>query len=152
MLGVAPALSGCDGDSGREIAVWPRHRRHRQPPRHRRDRQAHSRPQRDSAGGGGAQYSGGVPVPHITLLTKPGCHLCDDAREALEAVLDEVEFAGARDYDELSILDDQSLADEYSEEIPVVLIDGRVHTIWRVEPDRLRTALRAAAPHPPHGA
>jgi len=85
-------------------------------------------------------------VPHITLLTKPGCHLCDDARAILEGVLDEVEFAGARDYDELSILDDQSLADEYSEEIPVVLIDGRVHTIWRVEPDRLRTALRAAAP------
>jgi glutaredoxin len=82
----------------------------------------------------------------VTLLTKPGCHLCDDARTALEAVLDEVEFAGARDYDELSILDDPALADEYAEEIPVVLIDGRVHTIWRVEAERLRTALRAAAP------
>ena len=33
---------------------------------------------------------------------------------------------------------------QYAEEIPVVLIDGRVHTIWRVEPERLRTALRAA--------
>ncbi|ROQ39428.1 glutaredoxin-like protein DUF836 [Frondihabitans sp. PhB188] len=85
-------------------------------------------------------------MPHVTLLTKPGCHLCDDARTALEAVLDEVEFAGARDYDELSILDDSTLADEHAEEIPVVLIDGRVHTIWRVEPERLRTALRAAAP------
>ena len=85
-------------------------------------------------------------MPHITLLTKPGCHLCDDARAVLEGVLDELEFVGARDYDELSILDDPSLAEEYSEEIPVVLIDGRVHTIWRVEPDRLRTALRAAAP------
>ncbi|KQQ28197.1 glutaredoxin family protein [Frondihabitans sp. Leaf304] len=87
-----------------------------------------------------------MPVPHVTLLTKPGCHLCDDARQALEAVLDEVEFRGARDYDELSILDDPSLAEEYAEEIPVVLIDGRVHTIWRVDPERLRTALRAAAP------
>jgi glutaredoxin len=87
-----------------------------------------------------------VPVPHVTLLTKPGCHLCDDARQALESVLDEVEFRGARDYDELSILDDPSLAEEYAEEIPVVLIDGRVHTIWRVDPERLRTALRAAAP------
>lgn len=85
-------------------------------------------------------------MPHVTLLTKPGCHLCDDARAKLEAVLDEVEFAGARAYDELSILDDPLLADEYSEEIPVVLIDGRVHTIWRIDPERLRTALRAAAP------
>jgi Glutaredoxin-like domain (DUF836) len=92
------------------------------------------------------QYAEVVPVPHVTLLTKPGCHLCDDARESLEAVLDEAEFVGARDYDELSILDDPALADEYAEEIPVVLIDGRVHTIWRVEPERLRTALRAATP------
>ncbi len=35
------------------------------------------------------------------------------------------------------------LLDAYAEEIPVVLIDDRVHTIWRVDPDRLRTALEA---------
>ncbi|ARC57628.1 hypothetical protein AS850_11150 [Frondihabitans sp. 762G35] len=78
----------------------------------------------------------------ITLLSKPGCHLCDDARTILAGVLAEEEF-GLR-FDERSILDDQALADEYSEEIPVVLLDGRVHTIWRVEPDRLRAALRVA--------
>jgi glutaredoxin len=101
------------------------------------------------AGHAGPGYPGMVPVPHVTLLTKPGCHLCDDARLALEAVLDEVEFRGARDYDELNILDDPSLLDEYAEEIPVVLIDDRVHTIWRVDQDRLRTALRAATPAGP---
>jgi glutaredoxin len=86
-----------------------------------------------------------VPVPQITLLTKPGCHLCDDARTALDAVLAEGEFEAARlAYDEVDILGDAALRDEYAEEIPVVLIDERVHTIWRVEPDRLRTALRKA--------
>jgi hypothetical protein len=44
-------------------------------------------------------------------------------------------------FDERSILDDPALLDEYAEEIPVVLIDGRVHTIWRVDPVRLRAAL-----------
>lgn len=79
-------------------------------------------------------------MPQITLLTKPGCHLCDDARVALKGVLAEREFGFP--YDEKSILDDQALADEYAEEIPVVLLDGRVHTIYRVEPERLRVALR----------
>ena len=86
-----------------------------------------------------------MSAPRITLLTKPGCHLCDQARTALDAVLAEPEFAGAAlGYDEENILDDDALNDEYAEEIPVVMIDGRVHTIWRVEPERLRTALRRA--------
>jgi hypothetical protein len=83
-----------------------------------------------------------VPAPRLTLLSKPGCHLCDAARQTLVDVLGEEEFGLT--FDERSILDDQALADEYSEEIPVVLIDDRVHTIWRVEPDRLRAALRKA--------
>lgn len=83
-----------------------------------------------------------MPAPRLTLLSKPGCHLCDAARQTLVGVLGEEEFGLT--FDERSILDDQALADEYSEEIPVVLIDDRVHTIWRVEPDRLRAALRKA--------
>ncbi|CAN5237007.1 hypothetical protein BH09ACT3_BH09ACT3_04340 [soil metagenome] len=46
---------------------------------------------------------------------------------------------------ELSILDDAALAAEYSEDIPVVLIDGRVHSNWRVDPARLRAKLREAS-------
>jgi glutaredoxin len=86
-----------------------------------------------------------VPVPRISLLTKPGCHLCDEARTVLDAVLAEPEFAAAElTYGETNILDDAALRSEYAEEIPVVLLDGRVHTIWRVEPERLRTALRTS--------
>jgi glutaredoxin len=86
-----------------------------------------------------------VPAPRISLLTKPGCHLCDDARSALDAVLAETEFAEVElAYDETNILDDEALRAEYAEEIPVVLLDDRVHTIWRVEPERLRNALRKA--------
>ena len=74
----------------------------------------------------------------MTLLGKPGCHLCDDARAVVQGVLadhPEVEF------EEKSILDDPALLDAYAEEIPVVLIDDRVHTIWRVDENRLRAAL-----------
>lgn len=80
-------------------------------------------------------------MPRVTLLGKPGCHLCDDARTVVTSVLGE--FDGVA-FEELSILDDPELHEKYVEEIPVVLIDDRVHTIWRVEADRLRAALSTA--------
>ena len=74
----------------------------------------------------------------MLLLGKPGCHLCDDARAIVTGVL--ADFPAVT-FDEKSILDDPQLLDAYAEEIPVVLIDGKVHTIWRVDPARLRKAL-----------
>jgi len=74
----------------------------------------------------------------LTLISKPGCHLCDDARAVIQEVLKdfpEVQLS------ELNMLDDQELIDAYSEEIPVVLIDGKQHSFWRVDPNRLRLAL-----------
>jgi len=77
-------------------------------------------------------------VPDLLLLGKPGCHLCDDARAIVTEVLADFPDVG---FEERSILDDPALLDAYAEEIPVVLIDGKVHTIWRVDPARLRKAL-----------
>ena len=74
----------------------------------------------------------------VTLLTKPGCHLCDDARAIVTAVV--AETPGAQ-LVETSILDDPDAYDRFVEEIPVVLINGAVHNIWRVDADRLRGAL-----------
>ncbi|MAT18394.1 MAG: thioredoxin family protein [Leifsonia sp.] len=79
-----------------------------------------------------------MSAPRLTLVGKPGCHLCDDARAMVLQVLDE--FPGVS-FDERSILDDAELFDAYVEEIPVLLIDDRVHTIWRVDPERLRRRL-----------
>ena len=79
-----------------------------------------------------------MPQTRLTLLGKPGCHLCDDARQIVTEVLanfPEVAF------EEKSILDDQELFDRYWEEIPVVLIDDRVHTVWKVDAERLQRAL-----------
>lgn len=84
-----------------------------------------------------------MPPIELTLLTKPGCHLCDDAREVVAQVVDDLGAAPSVMVTERSILDDPALAATYSEEIPVVLIDGRVHSNWRVDPGRLRTALTA---------
>jgi len=80
-------------------------------------------------------------MPAVTFLTKPGCHLCDDARPVVEQV---VAAHPAATLEERSILDDDTLREEYAEDIPVVLVDGRVHSNWRVDPDRLHRALEQA--------
>jgi len=86
-----------------------------------------------------------VTEVRLTLLSKPGCHLCDAARDAVLTVIGELEPTTAVRLEELSILDDPELNDRYWDEIPVVLINDRVHTIWRVDPSRLTTAIGEAA-------
>lgn len=82
-----------------------------------------------------------MPATTLTLLGRPGCHLCDDARAIVTEVIAQVPGV---DFVERSILDDAELLERYRDEIPVVLIDGAVHSIWRVDPDRLRSALEEA--------
>ncbi len=78
-----------------------------------------------------------MTAPRLTLLGKPGCHLCDDARAIVREVAGERGIA----FEELDILRDEALLARYAEEIPVLLIDDRVHAVWRVDADRLRSAL-----------
>ena len=77
-------------------------------------------------------------MPRVTLIGKPGCHLCDEAREVVARVTGEL----GESFEELSILDDQALHDRYWEQIPVTLVDGAQHDFWRVSEERLRAALR----------
>ena len=81
----------------------------------------------------------------LVLIGKPGCHLCDDARDVIRAVIADLPESGpAVAVEERDILQDAELHEKYVEEIPVVLLDGRVHTYWRVDPVRLRSALLEA--------
>jgi glutaredoxin len=75
----------------------------------------------------------------VVLYSKPGCHLCDDARLVVEAVCSELGEA----YDEVDITTSADLMSRFGEEIPVTFVDGTQHDFWRVDPDRLRSALRA---------
>jgi len=87
-----------------------------------------------------------VTTARITLIGKPGCHLCDDARDVVGAVVGELaERPGAPrvEVEERSILDDAELHERFAEEIPVVLINDRVHNYWRIDAARLRTAILA---------
>ena len=78
----------------------------------------------------------------LTLIGKPDCHLCEDALAVVEGVLADYPAVALQ---QQSILDDAELLEKYHDEIPVLLIDGRVHNIWRIDPARLRTALEGAS-------
>ena len=80
------------------------------------------------------------PAPQdrlVTLVRKPGCHLCDDAQVVVKKVCAEL---GVR-WEQKDITEDRELYEKYWEQIPVVLVDGAQHTFWRVNEDRLRRAL-----------
>ena len=79
---------------------------------------------------------GEVP-PRVVLYTKPGCHLCDEARAVVETVCADL----GEHYDEVDITTSADLMTRFGEEIPVTFVDGAQHDFWRVDPDRLRAAL-----------
>jgi len=78
----------------------------------------------------------------VTLYSRPGCHLCDDAREVVARVCADL----GETFEEHSIDEDEALRRRYADEIPVTLVDGRQHDFWRVDETRLRAALAAPAP------
>lgn len=139
----------------------------------------------------------------VTLLSKPGCHLCDTARETTLQVIERENtrhtnpttqptphkhahpkpgdqqpgtpqthpaqrklqnsktLRALRNLDglhsvfrvrtkhgprikftEVNILEDAQLANKYAEDIPVLLIDGKRHAFWKIDPERLARALR----------
>ena len=85
-----------------------------------------------------------VTSVRLTLIAKPDCHLCDDARDVVTSVIDELAASASITLEELSILDDPALNEKYWEEIPVLLINGAVHNMWRIDPVRLSAALTEA--------
>jgi len=79
------------------------------------------------------------PASRVVVLVTPGCHLCEDACAVVGAVCAELSVGWSPR--ELSGLDEASQA-RWREYVPVILVDGDVHDIFRVDADRLRAALR----------
>lgn len=74
----------------------------------------------------------------ITLLSRPGCHLCEYAREAVARVCATTGVSWV----EVSVDSDPELEREYGDRVPVVLLDDREHDYFRVDEDRLTRAIR----------
>jgi glutaredoxin len=73
----------------------------------------------------------------VTLYGKPGCHLCENAFQAIERVRAKRAF----ELREVDITLDPGLHREYGERIPVVAVDGVERFEYFVDPDALARAL-----------
>ncbi len=82
----------------------------------------------------------------VVLLTRAGCCLCDSAKDQLAALAQELDFTlAATDVDAAAAAGDATLRAEYGDRLPVVLLDGREHSYWEVDEQRLRADLSAPA-------
>jgi len=75
----------------------------------------------------------------VVVLSKPGCHLCDDVIAVVRRVAEEMRVS----WETQDIADDAALMSQWGEYVPVVIVDGEVHTWFRVDETRLRSALSA---------
>jgi glutaredoxin len=79
----------------------------------------------------------------VTIYSRTGCHLCEDALAVLASLKDELNF----EISEVLIDNDEELQRLYSEQIPVTHIDGVHHDYWRVDPERFRSSLEKHRQH-----
>lgn len=88
--------------------------------------------------------AGPAPVPaepRVVLYGRAGCHLCDAAREVVLAVTART-GTSVREVDVDAADDGGELAARYGELVPVVVVDGRQHAVYHVDPVALEAALR----------
>jgi glutaredoxin len=75
----------------------------------------------------------------VTLLVRAGCHACAEAAQDIARICDELDVPWCTN----DVDADAALRAEYGDRVPVILIDGREHGFWKVQEQRLRTALNS---------
>jgi glutaredoxin len=77
-------------------------------------------------------------MPTVRMYSRPGCHLCDEAREMILALRERVPFA----FEEVDVSGDDELELAYGIRIPVVLVDAEERFEIAVDEEELEAVLR----------
>ena len=83
-------------------------------------------------------YNGPSIMAQVTVYSKPGCHLCEEAVRLLQRVQKQHPFT----LEEVNIQDDPALLAEYGEQIPVVTLNGKFLFEYAMDEARLRQLLK----------
>jgi hypothetical protein len=76
---------------------------------------------------------------HVELLTRAGCGLCEGVYRRLAVLAAELDFElSSTDVDAAAVSGNPALRAEYGDRLPVVMLDGREHSYWDVDEERLR--------------
>lgn len=79
-----------------------------------------------------------IAKPHVTLYTKPGCHLCEEARQEMSAA----GIPGEYTFEEVNIEEDEAAYERYKFEIPVIEINGRKAFKYRLTAEEFKRRIR----------
>ena len=79
----------------------------------------------------------------VTVYSRHGCHLCEDAVKTLEGMREELAF----EIEIIFIDGNPELEKLYGNEVPVIHINGEHHDFYKVDPERFRTSLEKHRRH-----
>ena len=79
----------------------------------------------------------------VTVYSRQGCNLCEDAVNILEGLREELAF----EIEIIYIDGNPELEKLYGEQVPVTHINGEHHDFWRVDPERFRSSLEKHRRH-----
>lgn len=75
----------------------------------------------------------------VTVISRTGCHLCEIAIDKVKLVKDQLQFEL-----EIKLINDlPELEQEYGEQVPVIMIDNKIHDYWRVDIERFTKAIKS---------
>jgi len=75
----------------------------------------------------------------VTVISRTGCHLCEIAIDKINLIKDELNFEL-----EIKLINDlPELEQEYGEQVPVIMIDNKIHDYWRVDIERFTKAIKS---------
>ena len=75
----------------------------------------------------------------VTVISRTGCHLCEIAIDKINSVKDELKFEL-----EVKLINGlPELEQEYGEQVPVIMIDNKIHDYWRVDIERFTKAIKS---------
>ncbi len=75
----------------------------------------------------------------VTVISRTGCHLCEIAIDKINLVKDQLKF----DWEIKLINDLPELEQEYGEQVPVIMIDNKIHDYWRIDIERFTKAIKS---------
>ena len=78
-------------------------------------------------------------MKEVTVYSRSGCHLCEIAIDRINSVINDYKFT----LDVILIDNNNKLEKEFGEQVPVILINNKIHDYWRVDLDRFTKAIKS---------
>jgi glutaredoxin len=78
-------------------------------------------------------------MKEVTVYSRSGCHLCEIAIDRINSVINDYKFT----LNVILIDNNNELEKEFGEQVPVILINNKIHDYWRIDLDRFTKAIKS---------